>query len=160
MLWIRRFLLRLQTLLRRNRSARRLNDEIQFHLEQQIAENISAGMHLEEARYAAMRTFGNPTLLKEETRDTWGWVWLEQFASDLRYATRALRKSPGFSAVAVLTLALGIGANTSIFGLVNGILLVPLPFPNPERLVGITGTYPRGGKRQRNEQNSVHQAED
>ena len=92
-----------------------------------------------------MRTFGNPTLLKEETRDTWGWVWLEQFASDLRYATRALRKSPGFSAVAVLTLALGIGANTSIFGLVNGILLVPLPFPNPERLVGITGTYPRGG---------------
>jgi len=145
MVWARRLALRLQTLFHRHRFPQQLDDEIQFHLDQQIAENIAAGRSPEEARYAAMRTFGNPTLLKEETRDTWGWVWLEQFASDLRYATRALRKSPGFSAVAVLTLALGIGANTSIFGLVNGILLVPLPFPNPERLVGITGTYPRGG---------------
>src|SRR2546430_1457147 len=135
MLWIRRFLLRLQTLLRRNRSARRLNDEIQFHLEQQIAENISAGMHLEEARYAAMRTFGNPTLLKEEARDTWGWTWLEQIAQDVRYALRQLGRSPGFTVAVVLSLALGIGANTAIFSLIDAVMLEMLPVKNPERLV-------------------------
>lgn len=145
MVWARRLWLRLQTLFHRHRFPRQLDDEIQFHLDQQIAENIAAGISPEEARYAAMRAFGNPTLLKEETRDSWGWVWLEQLAGDVRYAARTLHKSPGFTAVAVLTLALGIGANTSIFSLVNGILLVPLPFPSPERLVSITGTYPKGG---------------
>ena len=70
MLWVQRFWLRLQTLFGRNRSAERLDDEIQFHLEQQIAENVAAGMSREDARYAAMRAFGNPTVLKEETRDT------------------------------------------------------------------------------------------
>jgi predicted permease len=145
MVWARRLWLRLQTLFHRHRFPRQLDDEIQFHLDQQIAENIAAGMSPEEARYAAMRAFGNPTLLKEETRDTWGWVWLEQLAADVRYAARTLGKSTGFTVVAVLTLALGIGANTSIFSLVSGILLVPLPFPSPERLVSITGTYPKGG---------------
>jgi predicted permease len=145
MVWARRLWLRLQTLFHRHRFPRQLDDEIQFHLDQQIAENIAAGISPEEARYAAMRAFGNPTLLKEETRDTWGWLWLEQLAADVRYAARTLGKSTGFTVVAVLTLALGIGANTSIFSLVSGILLVPLPFPSPERLVSITGTYPKGG---------------
>ena len=134
MLWTQRFWLKLQTMFRRNRSAQRLNDEIQFHLEQQIAENVAAGMSPEEARYSAMRTFGNRTLLKEETRDTWGWIWLEHFAKDLRYALRRLRMAPAFTMATILTLALGIGATTSIFTLVQAVLLKSLPVAKPGEL--------------------------
>src|SRR2546429_7399877 len=98
MVWAHRFWLRLQTLFRRDRITQRLDDEIQFHLDQQIAENISAGMSPEEARYAAQRTFGNPTFLKEKARDTWGWIWLDQAGQDLRYGLRTLRNSPNFTA--------------------------------------------------------------
>ena len=138
MVWPQRFWLKLQSLFRRNRSSQRLNDELQFHLDQQIAENLARGMNAEEARHAAMRTFGNPTYLKEETRDTWGWTRLEQFAQDFRYGLRSLRKSPLFTAVAVLTLALGIGANTAIFSLMDQVLLQLLPVKHPERLVLLT----------------------
>ena len=135
MVWARRFWLRLQTLFRRNRGAKQLDDEIQFHLEQQIAENIASGMSSEEARYAAARAFGNPTFLKEETRDTWGWTWLEQIAQDLRYGLRQLGRSPGFTLAVVLSLALGIGANTAIFSLLDAVMLRLLPVKSPERLV-------------------------
>src|SRR6267378_172820 len=135
MVWAHRFWLRLQTLFRRDRITQRLDDEIQFHLDQQIAENISAGMSPDEARYAAQRTFGNPTFLKEKARDTWGWIWLDQAGQDLRYGLRTLRNSPNFTAVAVLTLALGIGANTAIFSLLDGLVLRDLCVPHPEQLV-------------------------
>ena len=135
MVWVHRFWLKLQSLFGRNRSTQRLNDEIQFHLDQQIAENLAAGMSSDEAHHAAMRTFGNPTLLKEQTRDTWGWLWLEQFARDLRHGFRRLLKDRSFTLIAVLVLALGIGANTTLFTVVRSVLLKPLPFENPDQLV-------------------------
>lgn len=94
MFWARRLWLRFETLVRRERTAKRLDDEIRFHIDQQIAENLAAGISPEEARYAAMRIFGNPAVLKEETRGTWGWSLVEQIAQDLRYGARALAKIP------------------------------------------------------------------
>jgi predicted permease len=135
MQWPRQLWMRLQTLFRRDHLTHHLDDEFRFHLDQQIVENIAAGMSQEEARYAAMRLFGNVTSLNEETRQTWGWVWLEQIAQDLRYGFRSLRKSPLFTVVAVLTLALGIGANTAIFSLMDQVLLELLPAKHPEQLV-------------------------
>jgi len=135
MLWAQRLWLRLQSLCRREQNSQRLDDELQFHLEQQIAENIAGGMNAQEARYAAMRTFGNPTFLKEETRDSWGWIWLEQVVQDVRCGLRALIHSPSFAAVAVLTLALGIGVTASVLTVCRATILQPLSVPEPDRVV-------------------------
>jgi hypothetical protein len=134
MTWARQLWLRLQTLFLREVISKRLDDEMQFHLEQQIAENIAAGMRREEARYAR-KAFGNVTWVKEEVRVMWGWTLWETIFRELRYAARTLRKSPGFAATAFLTLALGIGASTAVFTVVDSVLLKPLAFHESGRLV-------------------------
>jgi putative ABC transport system permease protein len=109
--------------------------ELRSDLELEEEEQREHGVPPEEARYAALRAFGSPTLIWEQTRAIWSWNWLESLARDLRFSLRTLRRTPGFAVIAILVMALGIGANVALFTVVHGVLLKPLPFQDPDRLV-------------------------
>ena len=134
---------RLLSLLRRERYEREMEEEMRFHLEMQREQNLDAGMAAEEAHYAARRQFGNQTWLKEASREMWSLNIIETLIQDLRYAARMLRKNPGFTAVAALTLALGIGANTAIFSVVNVYCCGHCGNPDSERILTLWEDHTR-----------------
>src|SRR5258708_33260548 len=128
---------RLYGLLCKSRVEREMEEELRFHLRMRSALNREAGLPPEEARGQAAKSFGNLSVIMERCRDIKGGGLVETILSDLRYGARMLAKSPIFTAVAVLTLGLGVGANSAIFSLVNGVLLRPLPFDGADKLVRV-----------------------
>ncbi len=116
------------------RRGEQLENEIQNHIEFETQQNIESGMSASDARYAALRKFGNVAVAKEESRELWGWLWMERLWQDVRYALRGFGKSPGFTTVAILSLLLGIGVTTALFSVVYGILIAPYPYAKPDEI--------------------------
>lgn len=128
---------KLLTFFRKGKLEANMAEEMRFHLEMRKADNLADGLSPEEAAYAAQRKFGNIGAIQEQARDGRGWVWLEHLSQDVRYAFRALRRNPLFTSMAVTILALGIGANTAVFSVFKTVLLRPLPYHEPDRLVAV-----------------------
>jgi hypothetical protein len=138
--WFYTVPLRFRSLFRRGQVEAELDEELRYHLERQIELNTAAGMSVDEARYAALRAMHGLDQRKEECRDMRRVRFIEDFWQDLRFSLRSLLKRPGFTAIILIALALGIGANTAIFSLVNAVILQPLPYQDPERLISVYGT--------------------
>src|SRR5437763_2251101 len=150
--WIYTIPLRLRSVFRRQRVEQELDEELQHQLQRKMEENLAEGMTAREARRSARLDFGGLERRKEECRDARRVNWLQDTMQDVRYATRTLLRNPGFALIAILTLALGIGANTAIFSVVHSTLLEPLPFAHPEQLLELRqteaapGDYPLTGE--------------
>jgi putative ABC transport system permease protein len=148
MYWLRLMRARLRGLLRKSSVEREMEEELRFHLRMRAEENARRGMSPDEAERAALRSFGNWVRIREACRDIKGGGVVETLFQDVKFGARMLRKNPGFTLVAVLTLALGIGANTAIFSVVNAVLLRPLHYPNAERIVAIQELNEKGSRGQ------------
>lgn len=143
--WLRQLLFRFRALFQKEKLDAEMAEEMRAHLEMQEAANRAAGMPPDEARYAARRQFGHMDGIKESARDQRGWVWLENTVKDVRYAGRMLGKNPGFTAAAVISLALCIGANTAIFSMLYALVIKPLPYHDSQGIVEVYNSFPKAG---------------
>jgi len=132
----------LKQLFSRGRRYRELSEEMRAHLAEKVDELVADGMSREQAMHSARREFGNLALIEESSREVWRWPPVEDFFSDIRHGLRALRHNPVFTVVALCTIAIGIGANTAVFSVVNSVLLKPLNYPNAEELVALHQVAP------------------